>query len=143
MKLVSTDERAYRFFVPEGWVVDERTEISSAYVSESDSSNVSLQMYMTSNESKSVSDFFSECEERYAQIFASYELLSEEDVKMDGIGAKKYVYTITTGGIEYKQMQAIVMKGAVYYVLTYTALPDLFDSHLDEVEKMIEAFDIR
>ena len=143
MKLISTDERAYRFFVPESWVVDERTEISSAYAPEGDGSNVSLQMHMTNDESKSVADFFAECEERYAQIFTSYERLSEEDVKMDGISAKKYVYSITVGGVEYKQMQAIVMKGAVYYVLTYTALPDLFDSHMGEVEKMIEAFDIR
>ena len=143
MKLISTDERAYRFFVPESWVVNQRAEISAAYVSESDSSNVSLQMHMTEDESVSVADFFASCAENYETIFDEFELLAEEDIKMDGIAAKKFVYRAVIGGVEYRQMQAIVQRGAVYYVLTYTALPELFDSHLADVEKMIDAFDIR
>ena len=143
MKLISTDERAYRFFVPENWIVNKRTEISAAYYSESDSSNVSLQMYMTGDETQTVEDYFAECESRYQDIFSSYTLLSTEDIEMDGIAAKQYLYTITVGGVEYKQLQAIVLKGAVFYTLTYTALPENFDGHMGDVRKMIENFDIR
>ena len=143
MKLISTDERAYRFFVPENWVSNERAEISAAYAPENDGSNVSLQMHMTEDESVTVAEFFAACEARYVELFDEYELLSDADIKMDGVSAKKYTYRAVIGGVEYTQMQAIVMRGAVYYVLTYTALPEYFDAHASDVEKMIENFDIR
>jgi len=143
MKLISTDELAYRFFVPNSWIVNNRSEFSAAYVSEEDSSNVSVQMYMTKDESKTVEEYFAECEARYKDIFESYELISTEDIKMDGVPAKQYVYKIVSGGTEYKQLQAIVVKGAVFYTVTYTALPEKFDAHLSDVAKMIENFDIR
>ena len=140
MKLISTDERAYRFFVPKSWIDNGRTEISAAYASEGDGSNVSLQMYMTGDESKTVSEYFAECEDRYQTIFDAYTLLSDTDIEMSGISAKQYIYTAVIGGVEYKQMQAIVMKGAVYYVMTYTALPEYFDLHMDDVNMMIKHF---
>lgn len=143
MKLISTDELAYRFFVPKSWVVNDRAEYSAAYVSNTDSSNVSVQMYMTNDESKTVDQYFAECEARYKNIFESYELISAEDIKMDGVPAKQYVYTVVSGGVEYKQLQAIVVKGAVFYTVTYTALTENFDTHLSDVAKMIENFDIR
>lgn len=143
MKLISTDERAYRFFVPESWVDNSRAEISAAYASESDRSNVSLQMYMTGNEAQTLDEYFAECEKRYKDIYAAYTLDSTEDIEMDGVAAKKYIFTVTTGGSEYKQLQAIVKKGAVFYTLTYTAEKDRFETHLADIEKMIESFDIR
>ncbi|MBE6685351.1 MAG: DUF1795 domain-containing protein [Ruminococcaceae bacterium] len=143
MKLISTDELAYRFFVPTGWIVNDRAEYSAAYASDTDSSNVSVQMYMTKDESKTVEEYFAECEARYKNIFESYELLSTEDIKMDGVPAKQYTYTAVIGGVEYKQLQAIVVKGAVFYTVTYTALPEKFDTHLSDVAKMIENFDVR
>ena len=100
-------------------------------------------MHMTEDESVTVAEFFASCEARYAELFNEYELLSDVDIKMDGVAAKKYTYRAVIGGVEYTQMQAIVMRGAVYYVLTYTALPEYFDTHVDDVEKMIECFDIR
>ena len=85
------------------------------------SSNVSLQMYMTENDQETVDEYFGKLEKRYKDTFDTYNLESTEDVKMDGSDAKKYIYKITVGGVEYKQMQAIVVRGAVFYTLTYTA----------------------
>jgi len=145
MKLISTDERAYRFFVPTEWKVNIRTEATAAYVDETDGtrSNVSVQMYMTGDESQTVEQYWSLCEQSYKEIFSHYQLVSSDEIQMDGIKAGKYVYDVATGGIEYRQLQAIVKKGAMFYVVTYTASPECFDSHLDDVQKMIESFDIR
>ena len=145
MKLISTDERPYRFFVPEGWVTNNKADFSAAYYSSTDSSNVSLQYLILGSleMDKTVEEYFAECEERYKKVFESYELLVVEDVTMDGVAAKKYTYTIVSGGVTYKQMQAIVERGSTMYVLTYTALPENFESHLGDVDKMIEHFDVR
>ena len=145
MKLISTDERPYRFFVPESWVTNNKADFSAAYYSSADSSNVSLQyLILDSFEmDKTVEEYFAECEERYKKVFESYELLAVEDITMDGVAAKKYTYTVVSGGVTYTQMQAIVERGSTMYVLTYTALPENFESHLGDVDKMIEHFDVR
>ena len=145
MKLISTDERAYRFFVPTKWSVNVRTEATAAYIDEQDGSrsNVSVQMYMTGDESQTVDQYWELCKKIYKEIFSSFLLVSSSEIKMDGISAGRYVYDITSGGREYRQLQAIVKKGAMFYVVTYTASPEFFDSHIADVDKMIENFDIR
>ncbi len=143
MKLISTDELPYRFFVPDSWTVNDRAEFPAAYVSDSDSSNVNAHMYMSGSEEVSVEAYFADCEKRYKELFQDYVLVSSKDIEMDGASAKEFVYTFTSGGVSYKQLQAIVLKGAVYYTVTYTSTPESFDEHLPEVNKMIESFDIR
>ena len=145
MKIISTDEHPYRFFVPNSWKINAKTDFAAAYVSREDTSNVSLQFLMVSEQEmgKSIDEYFAECEERYGKVFSEYELLESADITMSGRAARKYTYRIVSGGVEYKQMQAIVEKGGVYYVLTYTALPENFNAHLAEVDQMIAAFEIR
>ena len=64
MKLASTDERAYRFFVPASWQINKRTDISAVYYSDSDRSNVSVQLYIcgTGDEVQSIDTYFARCE---------------------------------------------------------------------------------
>ena len=143
MKLASTEERAYRFFIPSSWIINNRAESTAAYASESDSSNVNVQMYMTGDESQTVEQYWTACEENYKKTFLSYALISTEDIKIDGIDAKQYVISVKVGGQEYKMLQAIVKKGAMFYCITYTATPENYEGHIPEVEKMIESFDIR
>ena len=145
MKLASTDERAYRFFVPAAWQINKRADMSAAYYSEGDRSNVSVQLYIcgTGDEVQSVDTYFARCEKSYTELFASYTLISSEDIKMSGIDAKKYVMDITSGGIEYRMMQAIVKKGDAIYCMTYTATAENYDLHTSDVERMIEVFEIR
>ena len=144
MKLISTDKVPYRFFVPVSWKTNDRTASAAAYYSDTDTSNVHVQMYMMGNDSpKTVEDYFEYCETKYKETFDTYTLDSTTDIKMDEVPAKQYIYTVTSGGVEYRQLQAIVKKGEVYYTLTYTAVTEKFEEHLDDVKKMIENFDIR
>ena len=46
MKIASTDEHPYRFFVPSSWKINDRTNATAAYASDTDSSNVNVGMYM-------------------------------------------------------------------------------------------------
>ena len=91
----------------------------------------------------SVETYFDRCMSSYGELFATCELVSESDVEMSGIDAKKYIMDVTSGGVEYKLLQAIVQKGDAIYCMTYTATADNFDAHIADVEKMIEVFEIR
>ena len=145
MKLISTDERAYRFFVPTEWQINKRTDISAAYYSESDRSNVSVQIYIcgTGDAVKDVDTYFARCEASYKDMFAEYELISSENIAISNLNAKRYVIAVSTGEIDYKVLQAIVKKGDAIYCLTYTATAENYDAHVSDVEKMIEVFEIR
>ncbi len=143
MKLISTDELPYRFFVPTSWTVNQRAEFPAASPEDSGSANVMAHMYMIGGAVKPVADYFADCEKSYKELFESYHLDEGKEITMDGVKAMQYTYTIVSGGVTYRQMQAIVLKGEVYYTVTYTALPEEFDTYLPEVEKMIESFDIR
>ncbi len=143
MKLASTDERPYRFFVPDSWHINNATGATAAYASDTDSSNVNVQMHMTSRETETVGDHWKRLEESYKNTFSSFTLISDEEIKMDGVSAHKYTYTLVSGGQEFKVVQAIVRKGEMFYYVTYTALSESFEKHLPDVEKMIEYFDIR
>jgi hypothetical protein len=144
MKLISTDEVGYRFFAPEGWTVNQRTDFPAAYLP--DGANVSLQVYMLNLENddslNTPEKYFESCKVRYEDIFDSFTINDEKDIKMAGAGAKQYIYTVVSGGVEYRQLQAIVFRGA-YYVFTYTSEADAFDAHLDDVQAMIENFKMR
>ena len=100
-------------------------------------------MYMTSDNTETVEKHWERLAASYKDMFAEFTLISDEAIKMDGVSAHKYTYKVVSGGQEYKLVQAIVRKGDMFYCLTYTALPENFDRHLPDVEKMIESFDIR
>ena len=51
--------------------------------------------------------------------------------------------TATIGGDTYKFLQAIAGNGGMFYNLTYTALADNYDLHIEEVMKIIEEFTFR
>ena len=143
MKLASTDERAYRLFVPTSWKINNRADASAAYASDTDTSNVNVQMYMSSDESETVEAYWERLKVSYGEMFQSFTMIEDKEIEMDGIKAHKYTYSVVSGGQEFKLVQAIVRKGEMFYCLTFTATPDNFDKHLPDVEKMIESFDIR
>ena len=145
MKLVSTEERPYRFFVPEIWQTDYRSALSAAYYSDEDKSNVSLQGHMLGVDNMSIEDYWKQSEYKYKSLYGDgYTLISADGtLKMGGEKSVRYTYTVKSGENEYKIMQSICIKGAMAYVFTYTSTPDKFDSHIEDVNKMLDAFFIR
>ena len=145
MKLASTEERPYRFFVPESWQTDYRSALSAAYFSDSDKSNVSVQGHMLGIDDMSLEDYWRQSEQKYINLYGeNYKLIeSDSTLKMGKNNSARYTYTIKSGENEYKVMQVFCVKGAMAYIFTYTSTPELFDSHMDDVNKMLDAFTIR
>ena len=145
MKLASNDDVAYRFYVPEQWIVDRDQEIFAAYL-ESDRSSVSVVPYMPDVESMSVAQFYRMCEDMMKNTSeeGGYELLkTEKEVDLGGRVATAYTYTYTVGGVKYCYLQVIAAYKSMIYSLTYTALPENFEAHLEEVDRMIDTFEFR
>ena len=47
---------------------------------------------------------------------------------------------MTLDGVRYQCMQTVVVYSNMMYVITYTATEDLYNTHADEVGKMLDHF---
>ena len=144
MKLASTEARPYRLFIPKDWKINNRTDATAAYASDTESANVNVQIYsMTQSGTETIEQHWEKLETSYKKMFVEYTLISDEKIEIDGSEAHKYTYILTSGDTEYKLVQAIVKRGETFYTVTCTAIAEEFDSHAAEFDKMIENFDIR
>lgn len=142
MQLASLDGVEYALFVPEAWTVNKNSGVSGAYVSAHDKSNVTLISYVPTI-AMTNEQYWAMCEEDYAAEFDNYALLENGTTSMADATAPYYVYTATIGGESYKILQAFIGYNGMFYNLTYTALVDQYDTHIEEVMKMIEVFTFR
>ena len=76
-------------------------------------------------------------EEEIEQVFDNFELESEENTTIDGLYAKKYVYTASLGGFDYRFLQAAAIKGTSVYLFTYASTAENYEAHLDDVNSML------
>ena len=144
LKIASTNKRPYRFFVPESWTVDTRAKLSAAYFSETDKSNVSLQAHMSTGVYPNLEEYFENSKTKYENIYGDkFNIVSKTEAKMGGLDAIQFTFTVKSGNNTYKLMQTVCAKGEMYYILTYTSTPELFDSHLADIDMMLVAFALR
>jgi len=139
MQLVSNREVAYAFYAPESWIADKTNAAHLVYASEDDRSNVTMLSYLPEDEGYSVADYWEYCEKYYRSTLNGYTLLSTAEGKMGNRNATVYEYTYTVGGVTYKTRQACCVYSTMVYIMTYTALSENYDKHLDEVQTMQES----
>lgn len=161
-KKISNDNADHVLYVPEGWVFDMSTGVTTAYVSDKDLSNITFTSFdLDSSVIKtdetgeggekadildSYWDYYSaEFEKTFSEM--KYEV-EGEDLLVSKIKSKKYIYTATVTGNAYKFMQVVTIKGNAVYVFTYTALEEsngvkVFDSHLSDVNKIVGYIEIK
>lgn len=156
MKTVSGKDVAYRFYVPTDWKVDPDHAIYAAFV-EADRTSVSVVPYMPAVESMRVSEYFTMCRDLMANTAGEggFEMLSDinapEKVDLGGREASVYEYRLRIGGETYRYRQYIAAYRSMIYSVTYTATEEIpegasvspFDAHLEELAKIVEAFQFR
>ncbi|NLW74046.1 MAG: DUF1795 domain-containing protein [Clostridiales bacterium] len=142
-KLVSGDDVPYRFYAPTQWSVGTGTGNPMAYYSIDDRSMVIITTYVPEEGLDTIAGFWDYTEQKYKDIYGDYEFIEKSETTLGGRDALRCVFTATIGEGHYKVMQVITTYKNYFYVLTYTSLPENFDSHLDEVNGMIGVFEFR
>lgn len=143
MMLASNDDVAYRFYVPDTWVLDTSLVTSSAYVSQQDRSNVNVTVYMPEVDRMTAEEYWSMCEAEFATVMPDYKLLSTTPGTLGGRPSNTYIYSATVGGTAYRFAQTVATWRGMVYTVTYTALDGTFDSHLTEYNTILAAFTFR
>lgn len=148
MKLASNDDVAYRFYVPAAWEINGDVEIFAAYVKGEGKvlANVSVVPYYPDVESMSVAEFYTLCESMMKSTAGEggFELLdTQTEVDLGGRPATSYTYRYTVGGVEYRYTQVIAAYKSMLYSVTYTALPEHFETYRTEFDRIVEEFEFR
>ncbi len=191
---ISDDNAGYSLYVPDNWIKDLSTGVTTAYVSESDRSNISFMAFEVdtsiiqavigkgdssestetvpeethdsvleaitteastdsatdsttdsttedSNEKPEITtaeEYWEYYSKEFEKTFSDMEyVIKGEDMLLSKKAAKKYVYTATVTGEEYKFMQVVMLNAGTVYIFTYTATVENYDTHLSEVEGII------
>jgi|GEM_PF-553473 len=167
MKKASGDAAQYVLYVPTTWKCDVASGATSATYSDSDTSNISVMTFSLENSDADVSDWWSGFEADFKKVYDDFEIVSREDTTLDGEKAEKVVFkgtlihdlsdeeddAVSEGTpandnidkVEFQFMQVSAVKRKVLsapevYVITYTSSPDVFDSHLEDVQKCLDNF---
>jgi hypothetical protein len=144
MMLASNDDVAYRFYVPKSWVLDKNLPTSSAYVSETDRSNVNVTVYMPEvDHIESVDDYWATCLEELKKGMDIEGEVKDTEVTIDGRPGKTYEYNAKISGKTYRFAQTITSYRGMIYTITYTAAEESYDTHRDTYSDILAAFDFR
>lgn len=144
MQLASNNDVAYRFYVPKSWVLDKNLPTSSAYVSETDRSNVNVTVYMPEvDHIESIDDYWATCLEELKKGMNVVGLINDSETTVDGCKAKTYEYTADIDGRLFRFAQTITSYRGMIYTITYTASIDNYDTHRDAYSDILAAFDFR
>ncbi|MBE6541094.1 MAG: hypothetical protein E7672_01460 [Ruminococcaceae bacterium] len=135
----ASDEKAdFYFYVPDEWTVDYSTAAAGAYFSESDPSSVSVMAWGLEHTDTTVDEWWDLNKDEIELVFSDVAIVSEENATVNGVFGKTYVYTANLGEFSYKFMQTAVIKNATVYLFTYSSTPENFDSHIEDVEGMLD-----
>ena len=144
MKRASFDNSEYAFYVPTSWHCDMSHKLTEAYFPESGTPNVTVTSFSPDGKT-TPAQYFAMCEEAYKKDIPGYEKIGEEARKVGGCSAVSYTYKAVYGSTqtEYMIMQTVIAYDDMIYSITYTALADRFEAHLDDVSTMLGAFRFR
>ncbi len=140
----------YRLYLPKDWKFDVQTNLTSGYVSDTDTDRSNVSMYGVIYEEKTYAEYFKNVKAELKSVYGDYTLtekkLSEvlgDNVTSIGGESEPYVYLIegkTPSGQSVKVLRIAIVKGYYVFTLQYTALTENFDAHLDEVASIVSAF---
>ena len=137
--VTASDEKAdFYLYVPDEWTVDYSTAAAGAYFSADDPSSVSVMAWELEHTDTTVDEWWAVNQEDITMVFDNFTLVSEENMTIDELYAKRYVYTASLGDFSYKIMQTAFIKDATVYLFTYTSTPENYDTHLEDVYQMLD-----
>ena len=156
MKLASSDSASYKFYVPTTWQNDVASGSTIAHYSMTDTSSISVMVFTLENSDSDVYDWWKSFLADFNNVYTDFELISEDgEATLDGAPAAKFVFsgalvhkdeksgTETRETFKFMQTAAVrkkALSAPEVYVITYTSSPEVYDSHIEEVNKMIEEF---
>ncbi len=136
----SNDAKEYKLYVPATWSVAIDNTATSATVSSSDPASVSVMTWTPAVSDSTPGDFWNSFVTDFEKVYSDFKIEKEEDILLDGVGARSVIFTGSLGGENYRFCQVTAVKDSLVYVLTYTNLADRFDEHDGDFAEIVGYF---
>ena len=152
--LINSNAVDFYFYYPENFTIQRSDAMIIVSISDSETQQTEKQVPISINPNLSAivfslqNDSYEKIEEyweNYAlpgkeEIFKDIEVVSESDLPVDGVLAKKYVYTCSLSGMKFKIAEVIFFKRQQVYTLTYTATENKYDAYVNVLNTAAETF---
>ena len=138
----------YYFFYPANWTLDRNDAgMTSAFVSESDYSNISITAFTASAEyptllSYAENYYFVKFQDNFNNLEVEKnqdKSLKKSTLKIDGCDALAVNFSATFSQESYSFRAWFISYNGYIYTVLYTAKTEVFDSHLEEAEAVAKA----
>ena len=140
-QFASSDKYEFNFYVPITWTVQRRTYNPKAYYSLTDLSNVTIN---TKKADEYVYDGKTYWEDFVSTSpFEITDVVIDENAKMGGKDAYAVEYVENISGVKYSVKQVFLAYNSMIYVFTYTSTKANYAKHLDDIDKMLEMFELK
>ncbi len=145
--LAENENTDYYFFYPSNWLLDRNDAgMTSAFVSETDFSNVSITPFTADAKYPTLLDYVEKFYfQQFEDNFANLEVEKNQDgsikrsaLKIDGSEALCVNYSADFAGENYSFRAWLISKGGYIYTVLYTAKTAVFESHLQEATAIAE-----
>ncbi len=134
----------YKFYYPDTWQTQMNNGMACLYVSANDPSNVSVTKFGLGSQFTSLDDYITAeqtgFKSQWNAVFGETDFGEATDIKLGGVDAKQFVYEVKIGEVNYKYMQVFALRQDSVYTLTYAARAELYDTHIANVNEIIESF---
>lgn len=144
MQLASdTEIPDYTLFVPEGWTVDISTGTTAAYLKDqwrNILATFTASFSVPSDDSVSLDNYFDSYKTEFSSVFGEPADFVEEDITLNGVKAKQYIYSATFGETEYKFWQVVCFRESRIYTLTYSSDAKNFDQYAEDMQLILDNF---
>ncbi len=136
MQSATVEGEPFVLYVPEGWTVNTKSGISSAYSYANDKMIASARYYAPTDAERSLDDHIVACAESYAKTAKDFYLVSREAALLGGKDARRLEYTMTDGGTNYTCVQYTARHGDVLVSLYFSYLTDRKDAVAETFESI-------
>lgn len=145
--LAENENTDYYFFYPSNWLLDRNDAgMTSAFVSETDFSNVSITAFTASAEYPSLLSYaedyyFAQFEDNFAGLSVEKNQdgsIKRTALKIDGCDALCVNFSADFAGENYSFRAWLISRGGYIYTMLYTAKTAVFESHEQEADAMAE-----
>ena len=160
-RLANNNAVDFYFYYPENFIIDKNAAMISVFISDPDfigddletgavfeapvNPNLSAFVFsMGADNYDNATQYWDEyMKPSYSETFKDIFIESGEDIEIAGLNGRKYIYTMSVGGLEYKFAQVLFIKNREVYTLTYTATPEKFDKHSRVMDVVVDTFEFK
>lgn len=150
----------FYFYYPENFILDINAAMISIFISNPEwvdndletgrtlafpvNPNISVTVFSRRGDIETAQQWWDEfVMPALGEIYQDMEIESSEDIIVAGYRGRKFVYSYTLGGREFRQAKVIFFRNNNVYHMIYTATASRFNTHLEVLGVVIETFAFR